>query len=90
MYILGDIITVKENFFVPGSGVTWYYYRGSKYKIERYLEKWKEPAYKIVLVSGNGYEDGYFSVIDLNKKFHNIQKIRKEKISRIDELYNTR
>ena len=88
-YKPGDILTTIKDFIAPVSGMTFYYYRGSKYKVERYLEC-EELAYKIVLVSGNGSNDGYFSVTDLHKLFSNIKEARKEKIKRIDELYNTR
>jgi hypothetical protein len=84
----GDIVTIIKDFIVPSSGITFYYYRGSKYKIERL--DWGEDVYITALISGKGCEFGFFSVKELNDHFHNIKWIRKEKIKRIDELYNTR
>lgn len=87
-YNVGDIISVKKDFYVPGSGMTFYYYRGEKYIIERYLDHkaWKDIAFKIILKHGRGYKDGYFSKNDIHKYFENLKKERKEKIMRINEL----
>jgi len=38
-----DIIVVLKDFFIPGTGVTFSYYKGHKYKLECIL-KWQVPV----------------------------------------------
>ena len=58
------IIICLNDFIVYGTGVTFLYYRGAKYKITEYLPVWFEKdgthAWKIKLIEGEGDPIGFF------------------------------
>lgn len=86
----GIIITCIEDFIVPGTGLTFYYYKGNKYKIVQYLDKWQVHAWEIKLLkfyskSGSS-EIGWFSEEDLIKKFDALKYTRKEKLKNLEKI----
>lgn len=88
----GNIIILLEDIIIPGTGTTFYYYKGNKYRIKRYLDKWNEPAWYIKLIRTKeiklyGSEDGYFSEKDLLKKFDCVKYSRKLKLKKLKSIY---
>lgn len=76
----GDIIICKHNFFIPGTGITFYYFKDKKYKIIEHLNKWKEPAWGIEpLFSKEIKHQGWFTEKELIEKFYTIKYLRKKK-----------
>jgi len=93
----GLIITFLEDVIVPGTGMTFYYFRGNKYIISEYLDLFPEtskpePAWKILLInnisndkySGNYW--GYFSEQELFKKTNCVKYLRKQKLEKINNV----
>lgn len=85
------IITCIEDCIIPGTGLSFFYYRYNKYKIIKYLDKWYElkglHAWQIQLISGKGdTKIGWFSEDDLFKNFNANIYLRKEKLEKINKL----
>ncbi len=92
----GAIIIVNEDFTIPGSGMTFYFYKGNKYKITKYLPVWYEKdgthAWEIKLIEQikTGELVFWFSEEKLFGKFECIKytRLKKlQKLSKINELY---
>lgn len=86
----GDIIVLEEDIIIYGTGVTWFYYKGNKYRVVDNL-RWNEPGWQIKLMREKenklyGSEYGYFSEDYLFKKFDCVKWQRKEKIKKISNL----
>ena len=45
---IGDIIIALEDIIISGTGLSYYIYKGHKYKIKEYLPLWKENAWYII------------------------------------------
>ena len=89
--ITGDVILCLEDFFIPGTGMTFYYYKGNKYRIKNFLKLWDKPAWEIKLMREKEYklygnETGYFSEEELLKKFDCVKYQRKLKLKKINKI----
>lgn len=90
----GYIITCLEDCIIPGTGLTYFYFKGNTYKISMYLpayfEKDGNHAWRITLLSGKeGSDVGWFTEDDLFKKFNANIYLRKEKLKKINEKANS-
>jgi hypothetical protein len=46
----GDIIIALEDIIIPGTGVTFYIWKGKRYIIKEFLPAWKQDAWHIQLI----------------------------------------
>ena len=90
-----DIIIVNEDFIIPGTGKTFYFYKGSKYKIVKYLPVWYENsgrhAWEIKLIDkikGNGALIFWFSEDELFEKFECRKYTRLKKLKKLAKISN--
>jgi hypothetical protein len=93
----GAIIIVNEDFIIPATGLTYHFFKGSKYKIVKYLPVWYENsgrhAWEIKLIEkikGNGALIFWLSEDELFEKFECVKytRLKKlQKLSKINELY---
>ena len=95
----GILITCLEDIIIPGTGVTFYIWKGKKYRIKEYLPEWTENAWHIQLeeiINSNKkrknfnylFENqGWLTEDELFKKFNCLQYLRKEKLMKLNE-YN--
>jgi hypothetical protein len=88
-----DIIIVKEDFIIPGTGMTFYFYKGHKYKIPKYLPVWYEKsgthAWQIKLIEkikGNGALMFWLSENELFEKFECIKYSRLKKLEKLSKI----
>lgn len=95
----GDIIIVNEYFVVHGSGITFFFYKGNKYKIIKYLPIWYKNfgthAWEIKLIEKikhKGTSEISLSEEILFEKFECIKYTRLQKLKKLtkinDTLYN--
>ena len=82
----GDIIICLENFDIPGTGVTFTFYKNKRYIVYKYLPLWKESnAWEIRLEGGYIFEQtGFMSEDDIFKKFDCVKYQRKNKLKKIN------
>lgn len=76
-------------YLVPG--ITFYFYKGHKYRIKNYLPKWYElkgvHAWQIELIYGkNETKIGWFCEDELFRKFNANIYLRKEKLKKTNKL----
>ena len=91
----GDIIICLENFLIPGTGVTFHFFKGYRYKITQYLPVWFEKfglhAWRIEIIgdkSSDWTTSGAFSEDDLFTKFDCVKHLRKLKLLKLNRLIN--
>jgi len=83
----GTIIIVDEDFIIPGTGTTFYFYKGNKYKIVKYLPICHENdgthAWEIKLIEkikGDGTPIFWLSEYELFEKFECVKYTRLKKL----------
>jgi len=84
-----DILIVKEDFTVPGTGTTFFFYKGYKYKIITYLTNWHEHAWKIKLIGqkkGNEELEFWFSEENLFIRFECRKYSRLKKLQKLAKI----
>jgi len=82
-----DIIIALEDIIIPGTGVTFYIYKGQKYKVSEYLSKWDENAWRINLIDSNNFQNqGWFTENELFQKFNCLKYLRKRKLKKLSNL----
>lgn len=94
--VKGDVILCLEDFIIPGTGMTFYYYKGNKYRVKELLKIWDMPAWSIKLMREKedklyGNETGYFTEEELFKRFDCVkyQRILKlRKLNKLNEQFN--
>ena len=91
----GDIIIVNEDFIISGTGMTFYFFKGHKYKIVKYLPLWAwvankvDNAWEIRLIDkikGNGTLVFSFSEDNLFQKFECIKYTRLKKLKKLSKI----
>ena len=91
----GTIIIVNDDFMIPGTGMTFLFYKGHKYKIIEYLPVWYEKdgrhAWKIKLIEkikGNGTLKFGLSEDYLFEKFECVKYTRLKKLKKLKKINN--
>jgi hypothetical protein len=90
-----NIIIALENIIIPGTGITFFIFKGQKYKLETFLDKWKEPAWFIININAekdynffpSNKECGWFTENELFEKFNCLKYNRKLKLMKLNESW---
>jgi hypothetical protein len=95
----GAVIISLEDIIIPGTGCTFYIWKGKRYTLKQYLAEWREPAWNIQLEetilnnrknrrnSNYSFSDqGWFTEVELFQKFNCLQYLRKEKLQKLNSL----
>lgn len=89
IFKLNLILICLEDFTVPGTGITFSYYKNHTYRINKYLSKWYEEnghSWRIKNITDDQFKhQGWFTEKELLEKFANLKQQRKEKILKINE-----
>jgi hypothetical protein len=92
----GTIIIVNDDFTIAGTGMTFYFYKGNKYKITKYLPVWYENsgrhAWEIKLIEkikGNGALIFWLSEDELFEKFECVKYTRLKKLQKLAKINDT-
>lgn len=85
---IGDIIIALNDFFVPATGSTLYYYKYHRYKITNFLINTSGNVWVIELIKNKNnnkksYKFGWFTEDELIKKFDCVRYQRKQKLIKI-------
>lgn len=80
-----DILVVQQDFIIPGTGLTFYFYKGEKYKVigKNKYGMWNIKPIKIRGMNGGFYTE-WLTYNQILENFFNIKKERKEKLNEIE------
>lgn len=87
----GDILICNEDFNVMGTGITWSFVKGRKYKVIKCYTMWKGYSIQCIRVKGKYPEfriSCAMSEWELMEKFDYLYVQRKNKIEKIKKRIN--